>query len=184
MNDRNKGLQDDDNKGNIIKDKRVKYYKPVWKIIKDATSTLEEPFSVRDILVTIQKVHPEIKESTIRSTIVGCCINHTSAHYYAIPERFLFYVSRGKYKMYKPETDGKWIVDKKGSRREDQGAEKDINLSKYPAVFEKIDEDLKIAIPVSIRKGLKLDTGDYIGFIQKDSGEVVVKKARMRFEIE
>ena len=153
----------------------VRYTVPVWKLIYEVVDTLEPPFTTRDILEAVHSARPdlEIKDKTIRSIIIGCSVNHSSRHYYSMPKRFLFQVGRGKYKVYDPEADGK-VFDDVRKASEGKGGK---------VLYERIDEKNKVTLPLELRQAAGIGVGDFVGFEVTEDGEVVIKKAKPKFEL-
>jgi hypothetical protein len=51
------------------------------------------------------------------------------------------------------------------------------------AIFAKIEKDKTLKLPDDICDFLQVDDGDYLAFIMKAKGEILLKKARMKLEI-
>jgi len=86
--------------------------------VKEAVKSFDRVVSAREVINYIYKKYPNRpwKESTINAHVIGCSVNHSSSKHYPSFPKFLFYVGPGRYRMYNPDKDGKWIVDYKGAR--------------------------------------------------------------------
>lgn len=86
--------------------------------VKEAVTNLGGVVSTRDVIDYIYERHPDRpwKEDSIRCHLIGLSVNHPSSRHYPTQRKqaCLFYVGRGKYRLYNPEKDGKWVVDDKG----------------------------------------------------------------------
>lgn len=163
----------------------AKYSRTVYEMVEEVITELEEPFAPKDIIDVIQRKFPEdqVKENTIRCHVIASAVNHPSRHHYIKPKyqhnhQSLFYLGRGSYRIYRPEKDGKWIVDDQGPRKIREEIEKGENI-----VYHEISSNNQVVIPTIIRKKLVIKPGDYLAFVIRDDGEIIIKKARMKIEI-
>ena len=67
------------------------------------------------------------------------------------------------------------------SKKQSSFAQESKDLSH--AVFAKIEKDKTMMLPADICDFLQVDDGDYLAFIMKAKGEILLKKARMKLEI-
>jgi len=90
--------------GNIkVKDVVYNAVKTVTK--GDGTST----FSPADVNREILREYPDFNTSTTNCQLIQDCVNHTSRrHYPSGQQNLYFWLSKGKYRLYAAEKDGKW----------------------------------------------------------------------------
>ena len=73
-------------------------------------------FVPKDIIQLLIVKYPDINTSTIRCQIIQDCVNHTSRkHYPGGQQDHYFIISKGIYRLYNPDNDGKW--DWEGKRK-------------------------------------------------------------------
>lgn len=66
-------------------------------------------FSPKDIIRTLVPKYPDINISTIRCQLIQDCVNHTSRKHYPGGQSDHYYLlDKGIYRLYDPESDGKW----------------------------------------------------------------------------
>lgn len=154
------------------------YSKPVWKMIKEVLEDSEEAYPL-EVIRQIRLKYPndKVNERTIRAQLIATSVNHTSAHYYPNTQRFLFLLPGGKYRLYNPETDGQWVVDPTGPRRVDE----EMPPAEIP--YAKMDPEGRVALPPKIRTKLNIAPNDIVAFIE-DGGKIVMKKAKIRLDLE
>ena len=72
-------------------------------------------FAPRDIVSLLKKQYPDINTSTIGCQIIQDCVNHKSRrHYPGGQQDHYFLVSKGVYRLYDPDKDGRW--DREGRK--------------------------------------------------------------------
>ena len=167
------------------KGKMARYSKTVYEMVEEVITELEEPFTPKDIIDVIQRKFPKdrVKENTIRCHVIASAVNHPSRHHYIKPKyqhnhQSLFYLGRGSYRIYRPENDGKWIVNDRGPRKIREEIEMGENI-----VCNEINSNNQVVIPTIIRKKLDIRPGDYLAFVMRGDREIIIKKARMKIEI-
>lgn len=100
--------------------KRWSYREKVKDVIKNVVNKLTggdktEIFSPADVYNEVVKDYPDVNPNTVRCQIIQDCVNHTSRKHYPSGQQDLYYrIDKGKFRLYDPETDGKW--DFKGER--------------------------------------------------------------------
>ena len=108
--------------------------------VREAVTELGGVVSTREVIDYIYRKYPNRpwKESSIRAHLIGLSVNHpTSRHYPALRKHaFLFCVDRGKYRLYNPEKDGKWIVDNRGVHQLGEEPSESIDESDETETFE------------------------------------------------
>lgn len=156
------------------------YSKPVWEMVKEAVSKLGEA-TTRDVIDYIKRNYPDddVKESTIRAHMIACSVNHTSAHHYKMHTRFLFRIGKGRYRVYNPKKDGKWVVESTGARKIDLTFDGRGNLE---PPFVRLTQNFQIQLPLEVREKLKLNPDDILVFITKNE-EIIIKKGKLKVEI-
>ncbi|NMD42123.1 MAG: hypothetical protein GYA86_02285 [Firmicutes bacterium] len=66
-------------------------------------------FSASDVYQEAIKEYPDINPVSVSCQIVADCVNHTSRRHYPSGQRDLYFrIEKGKFRLYDPETDGKW----------------------------------------------------------------------------
>ena len=158
----------------------AKYSQSIWKMIKVVTMEMEPPFTAKDIVEAVHKKYPDdkVKNTSLRSIIIGCSVNHPSTHHYSLPEKFLLQVSRGQFRLYDPQKDGD--MHEKISTGSRKTKEKKTMKKVH---FKKVNQENKVSIPKNIRSLLKVGTDDYVGFILTEQGDVILKKVKARFRL-
>lgn len=78
-----------------------------FDLIREAAEELGI-ISTNSVIEFVKDRYPdiEINRVTIRTYLIGCSKNHTSSHWYPYFPKFLWRISRGKYRLYDPEKDG------------------------------------------------------------------------------
>lgn len=90
---------------------------PVKEIVKLAVDKVihgqpDAMFSPKEIIEVISKQYSECNETTVRCQITADCVNHTSRRHYKGGQMDYYYkISKGKFRLYNPETDGQWNSD-------------------------------------------------------------------------
>jgi len=116
--------------------------------VKEAVTSLNRVVSTRDVINYIYKKYPDKpwKENSIQCHLMGLSVNHTSSRHYPTQRRqaCLFYVGRGKYRLYDPENDGRWVVDDKGVHLAGEENNEDIE-----------DEETFIETTISLERDLE-----------------------------
>ena len=82
------------------------------EMIREAVTNLKEA-RPRAIIEYIRKKNPRIhiNESSFRSDIIGCSVNHPSSRHYPGMPKFLFFEEQRKtYRLYDPKRDGKLLT--------------------------------------------------------------------------
>lgn len=78
-----------------------------WKAVQEFTDgDPNATFTLRDIERVVLEKHPDFNDdSRVRFRIRGGCVNFPKRHTYPIGEDRYWYVKRGVYRLYNPETD-------------------------------------------------------------------------------
>jgi len=86
--------------------------------------------------------------------------------------KFLFYEkSQKKYRLYDPEKDGKNFDV--------------LNISKEEEIpYSKISPTGQLYLPSLVQRELKIKPGDILVFQKNDKGEFVLRKGKLRIEVE
>ena len=86
--------------------------------VKEAVTKLGGIVSIGQVTDYIHKKYPDKpwKRNTIQCHLIGLSVNHHSSQYYPSlrKQACLFYIPRGRFRLYDPENDGRWVVDDKG----------------------------------------------------------------------
>jgi len=129
--------------------------------------------SPKEIMEWIKIHYPDdpVKPQSYRADIIGCSVNHSSSHHYPSMPKFLFYERRlRKYRLYNPEKDGKGYET--------------LETLKEKIPYSKISGAGQLYLPSSIQRELKVKPGDIIVFQKNDKGEIVLKKGKLKIEVE
>ena len=118
--------------------------------------------------------------------------------------RKLFRMASGWYRLYRPDDpyhssrekgrtsplaeeipqEYRYLIDwynDEYSKKQSPSTQESKDLSH--AIFAKIENNKTLTLPADICDFLQADDGDYLAFIMKAKGEVLLKKARMKLEI-
>lgn len=131
--------------------------------------------SPKEIMDWIKKHYPDdtVNPVSYRADIIGCSVNHTSSHHYPGMPKFLFYEkSTKKYRLYDSEKDGKDFDVLTTFDEEEE------------IPYSKISPTGQIYLPSSIQKKLKIKPRDIIAFQENDKGEFVLRKGKLRIDLE
>ena len=129
--------------------------------------------SPKEIMEWIKMHYPDdpVNPNSYRADIIGCSVNHSSSHHYPSMPKFLFYEkSLRKYRLYNPEKDGKEYET--------------LETFEEGMSYSKISGAGQLYLPSSIQRELKVKPGDIIVFQKNDKGEIVLKKGRLKIEVE
>jgi len=81
----------------------------------EAVTKLGSVVSTREVIDYVYNKYPDKpwKESSIRCHLIGLSVNHPSSRHYPTLHRqaCLFWVGRGRYRLYDPKKDGKSVVE-------------------------------------------------------------------------
>ncbi|MEE9595020.1 MAG: hypothetical protein V3V92_06435, partial [Candidatus Hydrothermarchaeales archaeon] len=102
-------------------------------VIKSTRELIEEAVTHKSVIVTIDdmvnwislKYPHQIERETIATAMSDLSVNGPPSSSYREDQKFLFRVERGKYRLYDPETDGRW---KKGARIDVEEPETSVEL--------------------------------------------------------
>jgi len=77
-----------------------------FDLVREAAEELGT-ISTNSVIEFVKNRYPDIKINrvTIRTYLIGCSKNHTSSHWYPYFPKFLWRISRGKYRLCDPEKD-------------------------------------------------------------------------------
>lgn len=73
-------------------------------------------FSRQELLEAWREEHPDIPESGVLPA--DYCVNTKTGRWTPPEQRFLFCVSKGKYRVYDPSRDGGWTISEWGTEQE------------------------------------------------------------------
>jgi len=132
--------------------------------VKEAVTKLGRVVSTREVINYIYKKYPDKpwKENSIQCHLIGLSVNHPSSRYYPTQRRqaCLFWVGGGRYRLYDPEKDGKWVANDKGVHLVgEQGLENTESEEVSPEAVISLERDLEEYIIENlnqIESGLKL----------------------------
>lgn len=138
--------------------------------------------SPREIMDWIKAHYPEdpVNPKSYRADIIGCSTNHTSSIYYPGKPKFLWF--NKKTKKYRMATENDPEYD--GTQTPDPPVIKENTEIINGVHISELSPTGKLHIPSEIREKLDVQTGDKIGFIFKEDGSVVLKKAKVRVTFE
>lgn len=78
----------------------------VWEAVQEITRTDPEyVFSPREARQLILDKYPNFNKTTVGCQIISDCVNHSSRQYYPGGEDRYWWVEKGKYRLYRPDTD-------------------------------------------------------------------------------
>jgi len=155
---------------------------PNWRLIEIAARELSKrsvdgTFTRREIIDFINNVLLKGCEKrnpdSLNPMIQAVTVNVPGGAPGGIGKNILFRISRGRYRLFNPETDE---VTKFSF------AEKSV-VGKINVPISRVDSGGRVAIPIEIRRFLGLREGDYVAFVISN-GKVVLRKARLRIELE
>jgi hypothetical protein len=154
----------------------VRYSKPVWQMLLGAAEHYGELTS-EDAIHYIDEHYPadKVNRGTIRAQLIAASFDHPSAKHFADPNRFLMYLGKGKYRLFKPSVDG--AVQMK--RRENLAVDKS---SKETLPFARVAPGYRISLPLEIVQKLSLQINDIIAFMEED-GKITLHKARLELAL-
>jgi hypothetical protein len=131
--------------------------------VREVVKEPDKIYSNSEVIDLIYQKYTERpwKDVSIRCHLIGLSINHPSSIHYPTLHRqaFLFSLGRGNYRLYDPEKDGNWIVDKKGTRLVDDDlgeVEDEESLVEASFTFERDLEDHIFANLNQIEEGLQV----------------------------
>jgi AbrB family looped-hinge helix DNA binding protein len=155
----------------------MRYSKPVWTMIQEALAELGE-LSYSSTVAWIERHYPKdnVNHGTIQAQLIACSVNHSSAHYYPDPNRFLFHLGHGRYRRYNAEKDGLWQITANGAVRVEESKEKNLP-------FSTMDSASRILIPPQVCAKLGLAPGSAVAFLYED-GKVYLRKGRLKFDLD
>ena len=116
--------------------------------VREAVTSLNRVVSTRDVIDYIYKKYPDKpwKENSIQCHLIGLSVNHPSSKHYPTQRRqaCLFFAGRGKYRLYNPENDGRWVADDKG-----------VHLAGEENLSDIEDEETFIETTISLERDLE-----------------------------
>ncbi len=88
------------------------YPKPTWRLIQDALNELPELFTFKDLANWFRAKYPKLKETGIRTHVIGMTVNGSSGQYYPRlrPHAVLYRVKRNHYTRYDPQRHGEFDI--------------------------------------------------------------------------
>jgi hypothetical protein len=153
----------------------TRYSKPVWQMIKEAVDDLGE-LTAKIAIEWIDKHYAgdKVNHGTIQAQLIATSVNHPSAHHYMDPNRFLFYIGHGRYRLHDPKTDGVWQITDNGPVLIDK-------TKQDTTPFARVDTGNRITVPAEIIQELELNNNDVVAFI-RENGKIVLRKARLKLD--
>jgi AbrB family looped-hinge helix DNA binding protein len=138
--------------------------------------------SPREIMDWIKAHYPEdpVKPTSYRAEIIGCSINHSSSHHYPGMPKFVWFIKETKKYRLATDEDKENLnsnAPKPATPRESSEIIDGIYISE-------LSPTSKLHIPMKIRAKLNIQPGDKIGFIIKEDGSIVLKKAKLKLTFE
>ena len=155
---------------------------PNWRLIEIAAKELSKKsvdgtFTRREIISYINDVLLKGKEprnpDSLNPMIQAVTVNVPGGAPGGIGKYILFRVGRGRYRLYNPETD----EITKFKVKEEVFEDVDIPISR-------VDSTGRVLIPERVRETLNLKPGDYVAFVISKNKEVVLKRAKLKIELE
>ena len=111
--------------------------------VKEAVTNLGGVVSTRKVIDYVYERYPDRpwKENSIQCHLIGLSVNHPSSRHYPTQRRqaCLFWLGRGRYRLYDPERDGMWVVDDKGVHLVSEETLKDVedeDLSRHKELIK------------------------------------------------
>lgn len=139
--------------------------------------------SPNEIMNWIRKHYPNdnVNPSSYRADIVGCSVNHSSAHHYPSMPRFLWFDKETKrYRLSEP-TEAAEV--KSMEEKDDTLLSEAIQGLVNGTAVARMSVTGQVEIPTTIRERFGFKPGDLLAFvINNDSLEV--KKAKIKIEFE
>ena len=78
----------------------------VWEAVQKITKTDPDyVFSPKEVSQLILGIYPNFNETTVGCQIISDCVNHSSRHHYPGGEDRYWWIEKGRYGLYRPETD-------------------------------------------------------------------------------
>ena len=78
----------------------------VWEAVQEFTrKDTNTEFSPKEIFALIRKKHPDFKVGTVHGQLTAGCPNHASYHSHSGNYKYYWWVRRGTYRLYNPESD-------------------------------------------------------------------------------
>lgn len=155
---------------------------PNWKLIEIAARELSKKspdgtFTRKDIIDYVNNVllkgRAPRKPSSLNPMIQAVTVNVPGGAPGGIGKHILFRVSKGRYRLYNPETD----------KITKHFREEIYLIEKVGVPIAKVDNYYRIEIPVDIRKRLNVKPGDFVAFLIKEN-EIILKKAYFELKFE
>ena len=84
-------------------DKPVKQV--VWEAVQELMQGNKEDFTPKEVIALILEKEPNFNKSTAQCQLIADCVNHTSRHHYPGGDDRYWWISKGKYRLYNPESD-------------------------------------------------------------------------------
>ncbi|MCJ7633063.1 AbrB/MazE/SpoVT family DNA-binding domain-containing protein [Candidatus Bathyarchaeota archaeon] len=146
--------------------------------IREAVTDLGEA-SPQEIMEWIKHHYPndELNPRSYRADIIGCSVNHTSAHHYEMP-RFLWFDKDSKtYRLAKP---GEAYVENSKEKESKKATYESTYINGVP--ITKLSVTGQVTIPTAILEKLGFQAGDTLAFLIKENGILEIRKARVKLE--
>jgi len=81
--------------------------------IREVFKSKNQILTTKQVIDAVEKKYPNNwKEVTIRTHTMGCSVNHSSNKHYPSFPKILFTVGPGKVRLYDPDKDGEFDIDK------------------------------------------------------------------------
>jgi hypothetical protein len=147
--------------------------------IQEALTDLGEA-SPQEIMEWIKRHYPndEVNPRSYRADIIGCSVNHTSAHHYEMP-RFLWFDKDSK--TYRLAKAGEaYVEDSEKGKESRKASDESTYINGVP--IAKLSVTGQVTVPMAILEKLCFKAGDTLAFFIKESGILEIRKARVKLE--
>ena len=148
--------------------------------IREALSDLGTA-SPREIMDWIKRQYPdgEINPQSYRGDLIGCSVNHSSAHHYPGMPKFLWFENETKqYRLARSdELQNPQIREKLKPTKPNNGS---TYIDGIPVSTLSITG--QVVIPQKIREKMGFQTGDTLAFIINEQGVLEVRKAKLKLD--
>lgn len=137
------------------------------------------------IMDWIERHYPSegVNRNSYRADIMGCSVNHSSAHHYPSMQEhaFLWFEETKQYRLATSDE----LSEKQKDGKKASGATKVDNDSSYidGIPVSKLSVTGQVTIPQKIQEKMDFQQGDTLAFIINEKGFLEIRKAKIRLDL-
>jgi len=153
--------------------------------IKEAVTDLKIA-TPKEMMEWIKRHYPSdvINPNSYRADIIGCSVNHPSAHHYPSLHARAFLWFEEKTKRYRLATSDELSENQKDEKQESVTTKVDNDSSYIDGIpVLKLSVTGQVTIPQKIQEKMDFQPGDTLAFIINEKGILELRKAKIRLDL-